>query len=88
MPGDTPPARGLTVADLAALLRVSGDKIRLWLKRGELVGVNTAGSVSARARWIILPDALAEFLRRRSACSPPPKPPRRRKATGVDFYPG
>src|SRR5689334_7248369 len=35
---------GLTVADVAARLRVSPDKVRKWIERGELVGINTAAT--------------------------------------------
>ena len=35
---DTPnPARGYTVADVAARYRVSPDKVRGWINRGELI---------------------------------------------------
>jgi excisionase family DNA binding protein len=78
---------GLTVADLAKRLRVSQDKIRAWITRGELVAVNTAAALCGRPRWVIAPEALAEFERRRAG-APTPKTPRRRKRTNdVDYYP-
>jgi hypothetical protein len=81
------PARGLTVADLAARYRVSPDKVRAWIDRGELRAVNTAAVLCARPRWVVSPDALAEFERRRAG-GPPPKPRRRPRQTGlVDYYP-
>jgi excisionase family DNA binding protein len=79
--------RGWTPAELARLLRVRADKVRSWIKRGELGAVNTASTMAVRAQWVVLPHHLAEWERRRAA-TPPPKPPRRRKRTyAVDYYP-
>jgi len=78
---------GLTVADVARRYRVGEDKVRGWVRRGELVGINTAATLAGKPRWVITPEALAEFERRRAG-GPPPKPARRKKQTGmVDFYP-
>jgi hypothetical protein len=88
MQPDTPlsPA-GLTVSDVARRYRVSPDKIRTWIARGELSAVNTASALCGRPRFVILPDALAAFEARRAG-GPPPKPPRRRKrAPQIDFFP-
>jgi hypothetical protein len=82
------PAAGLTVADLARRFRVGPDKIRAWIQRGELRAVNTASALCGRPRWVVLPDALAAFERKRS--SGPLEKPRKqtRKKTGsIDFYP-
>jgi excisionase family DNA binding protein len=79
--------RGLTTADASKLLRVSEDKIRLWIKSGELSAINTASHRCRRPRFVILPEALQRFAEARSA-SPPPKPARRKKRTQeIDFYP-
>lgn len=79
--------RGLTVADLAARYRVSPDKVRAWIKRGELSAINVATSLCARPLLRVTPEALAAFERVRSA-APPPKPPRRRRRPPViDYYP-
>ncbi|MCI0460796.1 MAG: helix-turn-helix domain-containing protein [Gemmataceae bacterium] len=81
------PAAGLTVADVAARYRVSPDKIRRWIATGELKAVNVAAVMCCKPRWVVLPDALAEFERRRAG-GPPPKPPRRRRQrVPIDFYP-
>jgi hypothetical protein len=78
---------GLTVADAARRYRVSPDKIRAFIARGELAAVNTASVLCAKPRWIILPDSLAAFERRR-ASGPAPKPRRRPRQTGlVDYFP-
>jgi Helix-turn-helix domain len=88
MPDISSQARGLTVADLALLLRVGEDKIRLWIKAGELMAVNTAATLASKPRWIVLPRDLDEFQRRRSGATPP-KPARRRykKISKVDYFP-
>ncbi len=81
------PTAGYTVADVAARLRVSPDKIRLWIAKGELTAVNTAAVRCARPRWVIAPEALAAFESGRGA-GPPPKPQRRRRKQAlVDYYP-
>jgi excisionase family DNA binding protein len=78
---------GLTPRELARLLRVSPDRIRAIIARGELRAVNMAPTRCGRPRWVILPDALAAFLAGRLA-SPPPAPAKRRKRTVmVDYYP-
>jgi hypothetical protein len=79
--------RGYTVADVARRYRVSPDKVRIWIRRGELPAINTAAALCGRARWVITPDALAAFERGR-ATAPPPKPSRRRRREeGYDYYP-
>ena len=90
---DTPtaaatPANGLTVADVARRYRVSEDKVRGWIRRGELRAVNTAAALCGRPRFVITPEALARFERARAAGQPPKQPRRRHKRTGlVDYYP-
>jgi hypothetical protein len=77
----------MTVRDLASRLRVSPDKIRGWIKRGELSAINTADAQCGKPRYVVLPEHLAAFERRRVA-GPQPKPARRRKRSAVvDFYP-
>jgi hypothetical protein len=81
------PAAGLTVSDVARRYRVGEDKVRLWIKRGELSAINTAAVLCGRPRWVVTPDALAAFERRRSG-GPPPRPAKRHKRSQfVDFYP-
>jgi hypothetical protein len=84
---DTPMSLpGLTVADVARRYRVSPDKVRAWIARSELAAVNTAAVLCGKPRWIILPDALAAFERRRAG-GPAPKPRRRARLAQVDYYP-
>src|SRR5262249_19228784 len=82
---DAPPS-GLTVADVAKRYRVSPDKIRAWISRGELSAVNTATVLCGKPRWIILPNALAAFEKRRAG-GVPPKAVRRRRTCETDYYP-
>ena len=81
-------ARGLTVADVARRYRVGEDKVRAWIKRGEVRAINTAAAMCGKPRWVILAEALAEFEQARCG-GPEPKPQRRhhRKAGEIDFYP-
>jgi hypothetical protein len=86
MPVDRPPA-GYSVADLCRRWKIGGDKIRAFLRRGELVAINMATNLSGRPQWRITPESVERFEQRRSS-APPPKPARRRKRTSaVDYYP-
>jgi transposase len=86
VPVDNSP--GMTVTDVARRYRVSADKVRAWIGRGELRAINTAATLCGRPRWVILADALAEFERRRAG-GPALAPSRRRrtKSNVVDYYP-
>lgn len=79
---------GLTVAEVAKRYRVGEDKVRTWIRKGELRAINTATVLCGRPRWVILPDALLAFERGRAAV-PEPKPTKRtrRRADTVDYYP-
>jgi excisionase family DNA binding protein len=88
-PADTTlsPPRGYTPNELARVLRVSPDRIRAWIKSGELQAVNVSQHRCSRPRFVVLPHHLAEFERDRQV-GPPPKAPRRRKKTAeIDYYP-
>lgn len=79
-------AAGYTVADAARRFRVGEDKVRGWIDRGELRAINTADTLCGKPRWVIPPEALAEFECRRAG-GPTPKPPRRRRqAAVIDYY--
>jgi hypothetical protein len=85
-PAAAPAQAGLTVADVARRYRVSPDKVRAWIKRGELSAINTAAALCGKPRWVVMPEALSAFERRRAG-GPPPKPARRRKRTQeIDYY--
>jgi excisionase family DNA binding protein len=81
------PGRGLTPNELAAILRVSPDKVRAWIKSGELGAIDVAASRCGKPRWVILPHHLAEFENRRQAVSPPKPKPRKRGKTWEHFFP-
>lgn len=82
-----PPLHGFSVADLCRRWKVGADKIRAFLRRGELIGVNVALNLSARPQWRITRESVELFERRRSS-APPPKPPRKRRRPAiVDYYP-
>ncbi len=81
------PAAGLTVQDVARRYRVSPDKVRGWIRRGELRAINTATVLCGKPRWVIPPESLVEFECRRVG-GPEPKPPRRRaRRVLTDYYP-
>lgn len=85
-PPAQPQPRGLTVEDIAKRYRVSPDKVRAWIRAGELKAINTAAARCAKPRFVIPPDALEEFERGRSVAQP--KTPRRKKREEVvDYYP-
>ncbi len=78
-------AHGYSVSDLAARWKVGADKIRGFLRRGELVGINMASSLAGRPQWRITPESVERFEQRRSS-APAPKPTRRHKpAAQVDY---
>jgi excisionase family DNA binding protein len=80
-------ARGYTPRELARLLRISPDRVRAMIQSGELGAVDTARVRCGRPRYVILPQHLQEWARRRRV-SPPPKLARRRKRTDmVDYFP-
>jgi hypothetical protein len=81
----TSPLRGLTVADAAARYRVSPDKVRSWIRSGELFALNTSSAKCAKPRFVIPPDALERFERGRAAAQPKPAPRRRRKPLMIDY---
>jgi transposase len=78
---------GFTTRDVARRHRVDEEKVRGWIRRGELKAINTAATRSGKPRWVVTPEALAAFEQCRSG-GPPPKPPRRRRrVAAVDYYP-
>jgi len=83
------PPRGRTVREFAAYYRVSKSKVLRFIASGELRAVNMAGRPrDGKPRWVITPDAQAEFERGRAA-GPTPRPKRRRRLPVgfVDFFP-
>jgi hypothetical protein len=79
--------RGFTTADIARRYRVGEDKVRAWIRLGELRAINTAGRLCGKPRWVIPPEALDEFEKRRAGGPPPTPVRRRRRPAQMDFYP-
>ena len=81
-------AHGYRVEDLCQRWKIGADKIRAFLRRGELLAVNVAANLSGRPQWRITPESVEAFEQRRSS-APPPKPPRRKRGQKgvVDYYP-
>jgi excisionase family DNA binding protein len=77
----------MTPNELARFLRVSPDRIRAWIKSGELGAVDTSRHRCGRPRFVILPHHLTEFERKRGGALPPIPPRRRRRPQVLDFYP-
>jgi hypothetical protein len=83
----TDSAHGLTVRDVARRYRVSPDRVRAWIRSGELRAISTATATCGRPRFVVTPEALAEF-ERGHAVIPPPKPVRqRRRPAQIDYFP-
>ena len=79
------PAAPLTTfspAQVARSLCVNGDKVRGWIREGELDAVNVGNA--RRPRWRIPEQSLTDFLKRRSS-SPPSTVSRRRSTTVQQF---
>lgn|GEM_PF-5709139 len=83
-----PTTSGLTVADVARRYRVGCDKVRMWIRRGELVAINTAAALCGRPRWVVPADSLEAFEQRRRASRPVAEVTtrRRREREMVDYF--
>jgi excisionase family DNA binding protein len=84
-----PAAVGLTVPEAARFLRVSPDKVRGWIKRGELRAINTAAVRCGRPRYVILPHHLAEWEKSHDVAGQveTQRPRKKRQFGWQDFYP-
>jgi excisionase family DNA binding protein len=80
--------RGYTPRELAKILRVSPDRVRSWIRSGELPALNLASHQCGKPRFVILPHHLATFEQSRQAVQPRPTPRRRRQSDVIDWYPG
>lgn len=86
MPDTTALTRGLTTADVAARYRVGEDKVRAWIQAGALRAINTADATCGKPRFVVPPEALAEFEAVRSAAAPPKARRAKRRRDEVDFF--
>jgi len=80
-------AHGFTTAEVARRYRVGEDRVRRWIRRGELEAINTADAGACKPRFIITVESLERFERGRSVAQPKPAPRRRRKPPMVDYFP-
>ena len=82
---DTSP---LTPNQIARRYGVGVHKVLSWIARGELHAINVASDASKRPQWCILPDALADFERRRAAqpAQAPSRRQRRKKTDVIEFF--
>ncbi|HTU19241.1 MAG TPA: helix-turn-helix domain-containing protein [Gemmataceae bacterium] len=78
---------GYTVPELARRYRVSEEKVRGWIRRGELAAVNTASTRCGKPRFVVPAEALQDFERGRNAAMPKPAKKRRRMKVAVDYFP-
>jgi excisionase family DNA binding protein len=77
----------LTPPEVAKRLRVTADKVRAWIERGELAAVNVVDRLGGRPRWRISAEALAEFEERRTAMGRPARTKRAKKPSElVEYY--
>jgi hypothetical protein len=81
------PARGLTPPEVARLLRVSPDKVLLWIRQGLLGAVNTSSRACGRPRYVVLPRHLDEFVNAKAASTDKRTQRRKKRSKQVDYYP-
>lgn len=86
MPADVP-ARGMTVREVARRFRVSTDRVRAWIRTGQLAAINTTDTRCGRPRFVILPEALVAFEKSRQVSPPIKQVKRRSRSMLVDYYP-
>jgi hypothetical protein len=73
---------------VAAYLRISPDRVRAMILRGELSAINTSPNRCGKPRFVVLPHHLSEFERvRRAATTAKPAPRRTRRPPGfIDYF--
>ena len=82
---DTLPPRGFTPNEAAKLFRISPERVRAMIARGELGALNLGSG--EKPRYVILPVHLEAFTRRHAAATPVKPVRRKRRTVEVDFYP-
>jgi hypothetical protein len=81
-----PNHRGFTITDVARRHRVRRAKVLGWINSGQLAAINTADPLS-RPRYVVLPESLTTFERRRTATPNKRAPRRRRQRVAIDYFP-
>lgn len=80
--------RGLTPRELGRRWRMSHDAIRGLIRAGHLKALNLAPARCTRPRFVILPQHIEEFERRREAAAVTVAPrDKRRKPVEIDYFP-
>lgn len=79
-------ALAITPGTYARRLGVGIHKVLGWISRGELAALNVASDTAKRPQWAILPEAVADFERRRTAQPRPPTPRRRRREQVIQYF--
>jgi excisionase family DNA binding protein len=77
----------MTTREVAKYLRISEDRIRALIRKGELGAIDTAPNRFGRPRFVVLPHHLAEWEKSRRVATPPPKPKRKKRTVVKDYYP-
>lgn len=82
----TTPTNGLTVSDVARRYRIGEDRVRGWIRSGLLRAINTSDIGCGKPRFVVTPEALAEFERARTV-APPVKAKRSKRRSERDYFP-
>jgi hypothetical protein len=77
---------GFTPADLARRYRVSEDRVRAWIRKGELHGLNVSDR-RGKFRFVVTAEAVADFEARRTVSPPPSRRRKKKKTDEVDYFP-
>lgn len=78
--------RSLTPPQFAKRYGRAVEKVIRWIESGELVAINVATTTSGRPRYVITPEAIEEFeKRRRVKAAPVKKTIRRKRATPAGY---
>ena len=77
---------GFTTADVARRYRVGEDKVRAWIRAGELLAINTSTALCGKPRYVVTVEAIKQFEKRRQA-KPTPKIKLRPRSAAIDYYP-
>ena len=83
-------SRWLTPPQIAELLAVDQEKVRDWIKSGQLDAYNVASTLNGKPRWRVSPEEFDKFLNgRKSAAGHTSKRSRRPRqhAEVISFYP-
>lgn len=86
MPRIKPQRSFLTPPEIAAETGSRPETVILWIRSGELRGVDLSRRGSAKPRFRVRKEDFEDFLRRRAVATPAAPSPRVRRDTGVTQY--